>query len=48
MPANGDTVDELLAEYPPLSRENVMACLGFGNHSLRIRAYSSCDPIQNQ
>jgi uncharacterized protein (DUF433 family) len=29
MLANGDTVDELLAEYPSLSREDVMACLDY-------------------
>lgn len=27
MLANGDTVEELLAEYPSLSREDIMACL---------------------
>ena len=29
MLANGDTVEELLAEYPPLSREDIMACLDY-------------------
>ena len=29
MLANGDTVEELLAEYPSLSREDIMACLGY-------------------
>ena len=29
MLANGDTVEELLAEYPSLSREDVMACLDY-------------------
>jgi len=29
MLANGDTVDELLAEYPSLSREDIMACLDY-------------------
>jgi uncharacterized protein (DUF433 family) len=29
MLANGDTVDELLAEYPTLSREDIMACLDY-------------------
>ena len=29
MLANGDTVEELLAEYPPLSRDDIMACLDY-------------------
>jgi len=29
MLANGDTVDVLLAEYPSLSREDIMACLNY-------------------
>jgi uncharacterized protein (DUF433 family) len=29
MLANGDTVEELLAEYPSLSREDIMACLEY-------------------
>jgi uncharacterized protein (DUF433 family) len=29
MMANGDTVDDLLTEYPPLAREDVMACLDY-------------------
>ena len=29
MLANGDTVEELLAEYPSLSREDIMACLDY-------------------
>jgi len=29
MLANGDTVEELLAEYPFLSREDIMACLNY-------------------
>ncbi|MEK7408858.1 MAG: DUF433 domain-containing protein, partial [Acidobacteriota bacterium] len=29
MLANGDTVDELLAEYPSVSREDIMACLDY-------------------
>jgi uncharacterized protein (DUF433 family) len=27
MLANGDTVEDLLTEYPSLSREDIMACL---------------------
>ena len=29
MLANGDTVEDLLAEYPSLSREDIMACLEY-------------------
>jgi uncharacterized protein (DUF433 family) len=29
MLANGDTVEELLAEYPPLSRDDIMASLDY-------------------
>jgi uncharacterized protein (DUF433 family) len=29
MLANGDTVEDLLAEYPFLSREDIMACLDY-------------------
>jgi uncharacterized protein (DUF433 family) len=29
MLANGDTVEDLLAEYPSLTREDVMACLDY-------------------
>ena len=29
MLANGDTVEDLLAEYPALTREDIMACLDY-------------------
>jgi uncharacterized protein (DUF433 family) len=29
MLANGDSVDDLLAEYPVLTREDIMACLDY-------------------
>ncbi len=29
MLANGDTVEELLTEYPSLSQEDIMACLDY-------------------
>jgi len=29
MLANGDTVDDLVAQYPSLSREDIMACLDY-------------------
>ncbi len=29
MIANGDTIDELLKEYPSLKREDILACLDY-------------------
>jgi uncharacterized protein (DUF433 family) len=29
MLANGDTIDELLKEYPSLQREDILACLDY-------------------
>jgi uncharacterized protein (DUF433 family) len=29
MLANGDTIDELLADYPSLQREDILACLDY-------------------
>jgi uncharacterized protein (DUF433 family) len=29
MLANGDTIEELLAEYPSLAREDILACLEY-------------------
>lgn len=29
MLANGDTVEDLLAEYPAITREDILACLGY-------------------
>jgi uncharacterized protein (DUF433 family) len=29
MLANGDTIEELLAEYPSLEREDILACLNY-------------------
>jgi len=29
MLANGDTIEELLTEYPSLSQEDIMACLDY-------------------
>jgi uncharacterized protein (DUF433 family) len=29
MLSNGDTVEELLAEYPSISRADIMACLDY-------------------
>ena len=29
MLANGDTIEELLEEYPSLTQEDILACLGY-------------------
>lgn len=29
MLANGDTIEDLLREYPSLQREDILACLGY-------------------
>ena len=42
MLANGDTVEDLLAEYPSLSREDIMACLDYAAEL----AEESVTPIQ--
>jgi uncharacterized protein (DUF433 family) len=31
MLANGDTIDELLVEYPSLEREDILACLDYSS-----------------
>ncbi len=33
MLANGDTVEDLLEEYPTMTREDISACLSFGGRS---------------
>lgn len=30
MLANGDTIDDLLKEYPSLKREDILACIEYG------------------
>lgn len=30
MLANGDTIEDLLTEYPSLTREDILACLDYG------------------
>lgn len=31
MLANGDTIDDLLAEYPTISRQDILACLDYAS-----------------
>ena len=33
--AGGDTIEDLLAEYPDLEREDLLACLEFAAESLK-------------
>lgn len=34
MLANGDTIEELLEEYPSITREDILACLSFAATSI--------------
>ncbi|HEX3799460.1 MAG TPA: DUF433 domain-containing protein [Verrucomicrobiae bacterium] len=36
--AGGDSVEDLLAEYPDLEREDLQACLEFAAQSLRLKS----------
>jgi len=45
MLANGDTVDELLKEYPSLEREDILACLDY-SASLAEEYVSPIDEIK--
>lgn len=35
--ANGDSIDEVLAAYPDLTREDVLACLSYASKAARER-----------
>ena len=45
MLANGDTIDELLKEYPSLEREDILACLDY-SASLAEEYVSPIDGIK--
>ena len=45
MLANGDTIDELLKEYPSLEREDILACLNY-SASLAEEYVSPIDEIK--
>jgi uncharacterized protein (DUF433 family) len=45
MMANGDTIDELLKEYPSLEREDILACLDY-SASLAEEYVSPIDEIK--
>ena len=36
--AGGDTVDDILAEFPDLEREDLQACIQFAAQSLKLRS----------
>jgi uncharacterized protein (DUF433 family) len=36
--AAGDTIEDLLAEYPDLEREDLLACLEFATQSLKLKS----------
>ena len=36
--AGGDTIEDLLAEFPDLEREDFLACLEFAAESLRLKS----------
>ncbi len=36
--AAGDSFDEVLAEFPDLEREDLLACLEFAAHSLKVKS----------
>ena len=36
--AGGDAIEEVLAEFPDLEREDLLACLEFATQSLRVKS----------
>jgi uncharacterized protein (DUF433 family) len=36
--AAGDTIDDVLAEFPDLVREDLLACIEFANRSLKLKS----------
>lgn len=45
MLANGDTIEDLLAEYPSLQREDVLACLDYAASPAEEQVAPLPDPI---
>ncbi len=35
----GDTFDDVLAEFPDLERDDLLACIEFANQSLKLRSW---------
>jgi uncharacterized protein (DUF433 family) len=36
--AAGDSIEELLEEFPDLKREDILACIEFANRSLKLKS----------
>jgi uncharacterized protein (DUF433 family) len=36
--AGGDSIDDVLAEFPDLEREDLLACLEFATQSLKLKS----------
>lgn len=36
--AGGDTIDEVLAEFPDLQRDDLLACIEFAAQSLKLKS----------
>lgn len=36
--AGGDTIDEVLAEFPDLDRDDLLACIEFAAQSLKLKS----------
>jgi uncharacterized protein (DUF433 family) len=47
MMANGDTIEELLGEYPSISREDILACLDYAA-SLAEEEVTPLEVVGNQ
>jgi len=38
--AGGDSIDDILSEFPELEKEDILACLAFAANSLRMKDIS--------
>ncbi|MEX0812568.1 MAG: DUF433 domain-containing protein [Chitinophagales bacterium] len=38
--AGGDTIDDILEEFPDLEREDVLACISYANNILKFKSTS--------
>ena len=36
--AGGDSIEDILAEFPDLERDDLLACMQFAAHSLKLRS----------